>query len=119
MKRATVTFSKLFDALQQHYGCPAPPPSTDPLEIVIWENIAYLASDKRRAQAFATLQQTIGTRPSRKLNKEQSVIVGVRNGSRCRTDAKSETTGYARAHRHAFDSQQRDRLGSTVCCPAP
>jgi hypothetical protein len=41
----TITFSKLVDKLQQHHGSPAPPPSTDPLEIVIWENITYLASD--------------------------------------------------------------------------
>jgi hypothetical protein len=54
-----ITFSKLVDKLQQHYGPPAPPPSTDPLELIIWENIAYLASDKRRAEAFATLKQTI------------------------------------------------------------
>jgi hypothetical protein len=65
MKPATVTFSKLIDKRQQHYGSPAPPLSTDPLELVIWENIAYLANDKRRAEAFATLKQTIGTRPNR------------------------------------------------------
>ena len=63
MKPATVTFSKLVDKLQQHYGSPAPPPSTDPLELIIWENIAYLASDERRAAAFAALKRDIGTRP--------------------------------------------------------
>ena len=65
MKPATITFSKLVDKLQQHYGLPAPLPSTDPLELIIWENIAYLASDERRAEAFATLKQTIGTAPNR------------------------------------------------------
>ena len=75
MKPATVTFSKLVDKLQQHYGCPAPPPpSTDPLELVIWENIAYLASDKRRAEAFATLKQTIGTRPEQILAAKHSAL---------------------------------------------
>jgi hypothetical protein len=57
---ATIAFSKLVDRLQQHYGAPAPPPSTDPLELIIWENIAYLASDKRRAEAFDILKRTIG-----------------------------------------------------------
>ena len=42
--KPTITFSKLVDKLQQHYGAPAPPPSTDPLELIIWENIAYLAN---------------------------------------------------------------------------
>ena len=41
----------------------------------------------------------------------------IRNGSRCRTDAKAETTGYARSSRRAFDSQPRGRSRSAVCCP--
>ena len=41
--KPTITFSKPVDKLQQHHGAPAPPPSTDPLELIIWENIAYLA----------------------------------------------------------------------------
>src|ERR1700674_3633870 len=60
--KPTITFTTLVDKLQQHYGPPAPPPSTDPLELIIWDNIAYLASDKRRAEAFAALEQSIGTR---------------------------------------------------------
>jgi hypothetical protein len=60
--KPTITFSKLVDKLQRHY-VPAPPPSTDPLELIIWENIAYLANDKRRAEAFAILKRTIGTCP--------------------------------------------------------
>ena len=74
MKPATVTFSKLIDKLQQHYGSPAPPFSTDPLEIVIWENIVYLANDQRRADAFATLKQTIGTRPEQILAAKHSAL---------------------------------------------
>jgi hypothetical protein len=61
--KPTIMFSKLVDKLQQHYGAPLPPPSTDPVELIIWENIAYLANDKRRAEAFAILKRTIGTRP--------------------------------------------------------
>ena len=43
----------------------------------------------------------------------------ITNGSRCRTDAKAETTGYARSARRAFDSQPRGHFGSVVWCPAP
>src|ERR1700674_2302760 len=60
--KPTITFTTLVDKLRQHYGPPVPPPSTDPLELIIWDNIAYLASDKRRAEAFAALEQSIGTR---------------------------------------------------------
>jgi hypothetical protein len=75
--KPTITFSALVDKLQQHYGAPASPPSTDPLELVIWENIAYLASDKRRAEAFVTLKQTIGTRPEQILAAKHSALAAI------------------------------------------
>ena len=74
---AMTTFSKLVNTLQRHYGAPAPPPSTDPLELIIWENIAYLASDNRRAEAFATLKQTIGTRPEQILAAQHSALAAI------------------------------------------
>jgi endonuclease III len=77
MKPATVTFSALIDKLQQHYGSPVSPPSTDPLELVIWENIAYLASDKRRTEAFATLKQTIGTHPEQILAAKHPALAAI------------------------------------------
>ena len=77
MGKPSITFSKLVDKLQQQYGSPAPPPSTDPLELIIWENIAYLASDKRRAEAFAMLKQTIGTRPEQILTTKHSALAGI------------------------------------------
>jgi endonuclease III len=75
--KPTINFSKLVDKLQQHYGSPAPPPSTDPLELIIWENIAYLASDKRRAEAFSNLKQTIGTRPDQILSAKHSALAAI------------------------------------------
>lgn len=77
MGEPTIAFSKLVDKLQQHYGSPAPVPSTDPLELVIWENIAYLASDNRRAEAFATLKQRIGTRPEQILAAKHSELAAI------------------------------------------
>jgi endonuclease III len=75
--KSTLTFSKLVDKLQQHYGAPAPPPSTDPLELIIWENIAYLANDKRRAEAFTILKRTIGTRPDQILGAQHSALAAI------------------------------------------
>ena len=75
--KPTIAFSKLVDKLQQHYGAPAPPPSTDPLELIIWENIAYLANDKRRAEAFAILKRTIGTRPDQILAAQHSALAAI------------------------------------------
>ena len=76
-RMASITFSKLVDKLQQRYGPPAPPPPTDPLELIIWENIAYLAIDKRRAEAFAILKRTIGTRPDQILAAQHSALAAV------------------------------------------
>jgi endonuclease III len=75
--KQTITFSKLVNTLQQHYGAPAPPPSTDPLELIIWENIAYLASDERRAAAFAALKRDIGTRPEQILAAKHAALAGI------------------------------------------
>ena len=74
---ATIALSKLVDKLRQHYGAPAPPPSTDPLELIIWENIVYLASDKRRAEAFAILKRTIGTLPDQILAAQHSALAAI------------------------------------------
>jgi endonuclease III len=77
MSRPTIIFSELLDMLHEQYGSPPPPPSADPLELIIWENTAYLGSDERRAQAFATLQQNIGTSPEQILVAQRTALVEV------------------------------------------
>jgi endonuclease III len=77
MGKQVSTFSNVVDKLQQHYGPPAPLPSTEPLELIIWENIAYLASDKRRAEAFATIKRSIGTRPDQILAAKRSALAAI------------------------------------------
>lgn len=49
--------------LGKHYGEQAGPPTTDPFELVLWENVAYLASPERRREAFEQLAREIGTSP--------------------------------------------------------
>ena len=58
-----LSFAKLIDALEKHHGRPPTLPVTTALGLVLWENVAYLASDKRRAQAFAMLDKRVGTAP--------------------------------------------------------
>ena len=77
MSNLSITFPKLIDALQRHYGAPAPPPSTDPLELIIWENVAYLANDERRAQAFTKLKESIGTTPEAILAAKHSSLAAI------------------------------------------
>jgi endonuclease III len=46
---------KLLSALEEQYGKPAAPVPQTPFEWVLWENVAYLVDDERRAQAFRAL----------------------------------------------------------------
>ena len=54
---------KIISQLAAHYGKPGPPITTDPFELILLENVAYLVSDERRAEAFKTLRENAGTKP--------------------------------------------------------
>jgi hypothetical protein len=49
--------------LEGLYGNPAPPEVTDPYEMTILENVAYLVDDARRAATFSRLKKEIGLQP--------------------------------------------------------
>jgi endonuclease III len=108
--KPTITFSKLVNKLQQHYGAPAPPPSTDPLELIIWENIAYLANDKRRAEAYAILKRTIGTRPDQILAAKHSALAAVGKAGILPDVSAEKLLNIARIAYEEFDSDVRSAL---------
>ena len=62
------------ERLKRIYGRPAPPKVTDPLELILLENVAYLADDHKRAAAFAALKKKVGTRPSEILKASQEQL---------------------------------------------
>ena len=115
MKRAAITFSKLVDELQRHYGCPAPPASADPLELIIWENIAYLASDERRAAAFATLKRSIGTRPEQILAARHSALAAIGKAGILPDVSAEKLLAVAKIAYEEFNSD----LGSVLKRPLP
>jgi len=63
MKRGTLTLDRAIAALRRHHGAPEPPPTSEPFELVLLENVAYLATPERRRIAFEELRRTVGTRP--------------------------------------------------------
>jgi endonuclease-3 len=67
----------VLDALEKLHGEPPPPPTTEPLELVLWENVAYLADDRRREDAFAALKKRVGTRPERILSARREVLLEI------------------------------------------
>lgn len=63
--------------LRKFYGAPAPPAVTDPFQQVLWENVAYLADDKKRAAAFSALRKTVGLRPVSILEAKPEKLLAV------------------------------------------
>lgn len=70
--------SNLFTAtvrkLERFYGRPKLPTITDPLELILLENVGYLADDEKRGAAFAALMKKIGTRPDQILKASQKQL---------------------------------------------
>lgn len=58
--RSPPSLQRVLDALRRLYGRPRPPSVTDPLQLILCENVAYLASDARREEAFRMLKETVG-----------------------------------------------------------
>jgi endonuclease III len=55
-----LSFRKLIERLQKHYGEPALPPAQGPFELVLWENACYLLTDERRREVFEGLRKQVG-----------------------------------------------------------
>jgi endonuclease-3 len=72
--------ARVLDALEKFHGRPDPPPTTDPLELVLWENVAYLADDPRREDAFRALKKRVGTRPEQILSARGDLLLEVTGG---------------------------------------
>lgn len=60
---ARIPLPEVIDRLQTHYTKPKLPKRTGPWEMVLWENVAYLADDDRRREAFQALKKRVGTKP--------------------------------------------------------
>lgn len=65
------------DLLEGKYGRPKPPKIKDPWKMILWENVAYMANDERRGQAFRTLQKRVGTRPQQILSAADDVLLDI------------------------------------------
>ena len=63
MSKGLLTLDEAVKLLRKRYGSPAPPPTDDPFELILWENIAYLASPARRREGFEQLKRCVGTSP--------------------------------------------------------
>jgi len=55
-----VPLPEIIERLERFYGKPDPPEVTDPWEMIVWENVAYLVDDERRHEAMKTLREQVG-----------------------------------------------------------
>jgi endonuclease III len=71
------TLQQVAECLRTHYGKQKPPKLDGPWEMILWENVAYLADDVRRQQAFQTLKKRIGTKPEQILSASEDTLLEV------------------------------------------
>ena len=77
MVSALPAFATLIDRLAQLYGEPAPPLVTEPFAMILWENVAYLANDAKRAEAFAELRDKVGLTPKDIRKAKDSTLLAI------------------------------------------
>jgi endonuclease III len=63
MPAAAPDLKKIVARLVAYDGQPKPPITTDPFELLLLENVAYLVNDQRREEAFKLLIKHVGTKP--------------------------------------------------------
>jgi endonuclease III len=56
-------FKKIVRKLESFYGELQSPKVTDPFELILWENVAYLVEDAKREKIFEELRRLVGLRP--------------------------------------------------------
>jgi endonuclease-3 len=76
-KNTGSSFRNIIDELLDFYGPPEPPGITDPLGMILLENVAYLVSDERRAQAFNALRERVGLTPPEILMAHDETLLEV------------------------------------------
>lgn len=64
----------VISTLERTLGECEPPPTSDPFELVLFENVAYLASPRRRVEAFEHLKSAIGTDPKQILGATKKAL---------------------------------------------
>jgi endonuclease III len=74
---APPTLARVVKALEKFYGKPAPPERLDPLELILYENVAYLVNDEKRTAAFAALRRNIGTKPEEILKASNAELIAI------------------------------------------
>jgi endonuclease III len=72
-----ITLREIIERLRARFGTQKPPKLAGPWEMILWENVAYLADDERRRQAFQTLKRNVGIEPTEILAASDEALIEV------------------------------------------
>jgi endonuclease-3 len=76
-----IVIPQIVQRLEAHFGRQKQPELDGPWEMILWENVAYLADDEQREKAFQALKMWIGTEPIRILSAaDQALLEVTRHG---------------------------------------
>jgi endonuclease-3 len=90
-------------ALERLYGPPTPPDVTDPFEMILRENVAYLASDAKRAAAWDALRRRVGTTPKAILAAPRTELTAIARAGILAADRVEKIRECARIALEEFD----------------
>jgi endonuclease-3 len=102
MSRAPSRLQTFIGSLEAFYGPLAKPAATDPLEMILWENIAYLADDARRVQAWETFRKRIGTTPEEILAAPRAELMTIARAGILAADRLEKVREIAEIALHEF-----------------
>jgi endonuclease III len=75
---AQTALQKILATLRKRYGKPQPHPAgRDPLALILWEMVAYLADDETRFRAFDALRVQVGLAPMALLRAPLPVLTAI------------------------------------------
>ena len=89
MPKTRKSFKTIVDQLEAFYGEPEPPKVTDPLEMILLENVAYLVNDEQREEAFAALRDKVGLSPVNILTASDEALFEVAELGGMHPDARA------------------------------
>jgi len=74
---AQIILYQVIERLDDYFGKPSAPKVNGPWEMILWENVAYLANDEERTKAFQMLKKRIGADPARILTASGDALLEV------------------------------------------
>jgi endonuclease-3 len=69
--------ARVVDTLRATYGPISPPPASSAFALILWEKVAYLATDEKRMAAFRALEQRVGLAPQAILAAKRSELEAI------------------------------------------